>query len=430
MKKYYEREILERLKKWMGRREIYIIKGPRQAGKTTILFILRDWLIKTKKVNPKNIIFITFEDRENLEKFSLDPEAFIKSFILDEKRRYYFLLDEFHYVEDGGKKLKLLYDTIENVKFIVTGSSSLELTGATSKYLVGRVFSFYLFPFSFGEFLKAREERLWRIYKSRNELVNNFILKGENFTVEKDIFLKDFENLLEEFITFGGYPEVIKTRDEETKRMIIKNIYETYIGREIIELLKIHDVFKFRRLTTLLSSQLGGMINYNELASLCNSYYKEILGLLEVLEETFVIRNIRPFYRNLRTELRKNPKVYFVDSGLRNYVINNFNELEKRVDAGALVENFVLNQLSHLTEKINYWRTLGKAEVDFILNVGEEVIPVEVKYATFKKPAISKSFRSFISAYNPGRALIITKDYWGEIKLEKTLIKFIPACYM
>ncbi|MDI6902829.1 MAG: ATP-binding protein [Methanocellales archaeon] len=330
----------------------------------------------------------------------------------------------------GGQKLKLLYDITENVKFIVTGSSSLELTGATSKYLVGRMFSFYLFPFNLGEFLKARDERLWRIYKKRNELVNNFISKGENFTVESDIFLKDFENLLEEFITFGGYPEVIKTRDEETKRVIIKNIYETYIGREIIELLKIHDVFKFRRLTTLLSSQLGGMINYNELASLCNSYYKEILGLLEVLEETFVIRNIRPFYRNLRTELRKNPKVYFVDPGLRNYVINNFNELEKRVDAGALVENFALNQLSHLTEKVNYWRTLGKAEVDFILNVGGEVIPVEVKYATFKKPAISKSFRSFISAYNPGRALIITKDYWGEIKLEKTLIKFIPACYM
>jgi len=430
MKKYYEREILEQLKKWMGRKEIYIIKGPRQAGKTTILLILRDWLIKTKKVNPKNIIFITFEDRENLEKFSLDPEAFIRSFILNERQKHYFLLDEFHYVEDGGKKLKLLYDTIENVKFIVTGSSSLELTSATSKYLVGRMFSFYLFPFSFGEFLRAKDGRLWRIYKKRNELVNNFILKGENFTVEKDIFLKDFEDLLEEFIIFGGYPEVIKTRDEETKRMIIKNIYETYIGREIIELLKIHDVFKFRRLTTLLSSQLGGMINYNELASLCNSYYKEILGLLEVLEETFVIRSIRPFYRNLRTELKKNPKVYFVDSGLRNYVINNFNELEKRVDTGALVENFVLNQLSHLTEKVNYWRTLGKAEVDFILNIGEEVIPVEVKYATFKKPAISKSFRSFISAYKPSCALIITKDYWDEVKLEKTLIKFIPACYM
>lgn len=108
MKKYYEREILEQLKKWMGRKEVYIIKGPRQAGKTTILFMLRDWLIKTKKANPKNIIFITFEDRENLEKFSLDPEGFIKSFVLDEKQKYYFLLDELHYVEEGGAEAKTL----------------------------------------------------------------------------------------------------------------------------------------------------------------------------------------------------------------------------------------------------------------------------------------------------------------------------------
>ena len=210
--------------------------------------------------------------------------------------------------------------------------------------------------------------------------------------------------------------------------MILKNIYETYIGREIIELLKIHDVYKFRKLTTLLSSQLGGMINYNSIASLCNSYYKEVLEILEILEETFVIRTIRPYHKNLKTELRKNPKVYFFDPGLRNYLLGNFNDLEKRTDTGVLVENFVLNQLSYLTEKINYWRTLGKAEVDFILTFGGELVPVEVKFTP--RPAISRGFRSFISAYNPTRALVITKGYWDEIKIGKTLVKFIPACYV
>ncbi|MCK4492366.1 MAG: ATP-binding protein [Candidatus Altiarchaeales archaeon] len=429
MKRFYEREILKQLKKWVSRKEIYAIKGPRQAGKTTVLFMLRDWLIESEKVDPENIIFITFEDRENLEKFSINPKEFIGSFVLNEKQRYYFLLDEFHYVREGGRKLKLLYDTTENIKFIITGSSSLELTGSTSKYLVGRMFSFYLSPFSLGEFLNTRDERLFKVYKGRNELVRNFISKGENFTVKDDIFLSDFELLLEEFIVFGGYPEVIKARDKETKQVIIKNIYETYVGREIIELLRVHDIFKFRKLITLLGSRLGGMVNYNDLASLSNSYYKEIIEILDILEETFIVRIMRPYHRNLRTELRKNPKAYFVDLGLRNYLINNFNGLGKRVDVGVLVENFVLNQLSCLTEKINYWRTLGKAEVDFILTFGDEVIPVEVKY-TLKRPSISRGFRSFISAYNPKRALIITKNYWGEIRVGETLIKFVPACYL
>lgn len=428
MKKYYQREIFGQLKKWMCRKEIYAIKGPRQAGKTTILLMLRDWLIESEKVDPENIIYITFEDRENLERFSLNPKEFIESFILRERQRYYFLLDEFHYIEEGGRKLKLLYDTIENTKFIITGSSSLELTSATHRYLVGRMFSFYLFPFNWGEFLNTKDERLLRIYRKRNEKVRNFISNGENFTVKDDIFLQDFEPLLEEFIIWGGYPEVIKTGDRETKLMILKNIYETYIGREIIELLKIHDVYKFRKLTTLLSSQLGGMINYNSIASLCNSYYKEVLEILEILEETFVIRTIRPYHKNLKTELRKNPKVYFFDLGLRNYLLGNFNDLEKRTDTGVLVENFVLNQLSYLTEKINYWRTLGKAEVDFILTFGGELVPVEVKFTP--RPTISRGFRSFISTYNPTRALIITKDYWDEIKIGRTLVKFIPACYI
>lgn len=429
---YYERNLLSKLKKWIDRPEIYAIKGPRQSGKTTLLRILEQWLIKRKKVNQENIVFINFEEKENLEKFNANPKEFIKSFILN-KKRYYFLLDEFHYVEDGGKKLKLLYDSLKNVKFVITGSSSLELAGTTAKYLVGRMFSFYLFPFSFDEFLLARSTRLSRIYRKKNEKVRKFILEGEEFDFKEDIFLDEFNLPFNEFIVYGAYPEVIKSDDPETKRTIIKNIYETYIGREVVDLLRVHDVFKFRKLVSGLSSRLGAMINYNELSSLCDSYYKEIIRLLDILEGTYVIRVIRPFRRKLATELRKNPKAYFVDLGLRNYAINNFNPLEERVDRGELVENFVLNQIFDLVKdmgRINYWRTLGKAEVDFVLNLGEEIIPIEVKYRKFKKPNVSRSLRSFISTYKPERSVVATKNFWGDMKINKTTIKFIPVYYL
>lgn len=121
------------------------------------------------------------------------------------------------------------------------------------------------------------------------------------------------------------------------------------------------------------------------------------------------------------TELRENPKVYFVDAGLRNYAINNFNTLDLREDCGELAENFVLNELNFIVENrffINYWRTTAKAEVDFVLNNINEVIPIEVKFEEMKKKKIGKSFFSFINNYHPKRAIIVTKKFGGKKKSE------------
>ncbi|MGB2845133.1 MAG: AAA family ATPase, partial [Candidatus Aminicenantaceae bacterium] len=205
------------MKKWIDRREIYAIKGPRQSGKTTLLKMLQQYLIKEKEINPENIIFLTFEDREILEKFSLNPKDFIKSFIgKRQNERFYFFLDEFHYLADGGQKLKLLYDLFENIKFVITGSSSLELTGKTAKFLVGRMFSFYLFELSFAEFIRVKSSQLNNVYLERSKTLIEFINTGKNFRLEKDIFRSDFEKYFEEYAIFGGYPEVIKTDDSHT----------------------------------------------------------------------------------------------------------------------------------------------------------------------------------------------------------------------
>ncbi|MBI5253467.1 MAG: ATP-binding protein [Euryarchaeota archaeon] len=428
---YLERMLFGEVKKWIHRREIIAIKGPRQSGKTTLLEMLKNWL---EKKGTKNIVYLSFEDRDNLEKFELDPKAFIKSFIESERKRYFILIDEVHYCKDVGQKLKLLYDTFKNVKFIITGSSSLEITSETAKFLVGRVFSFELLPFSFYEFLNAKDKRLTRVFLEKHKQIERFVMDGKNFRIpSSDIFVKDIMKYLEEFLIFGAYPEVIKAKNDEEKKIVIKNIFNTYLEKDIVSFLHITDTIKFKKLTALLSSQVAKLISYEKLAVSSKSYFKEIIRLLDILQQTYAIRLIRPFYKNLVTELRKNPKVYFIDYGLKNYAINNFAPLEIRQERGELAENFVLNELGLMVNEkffINFWRTTAKAEVDFILSKGDETIPVEVKFEELKKQKIGKSLFSFINNYSPKRALIVTKNFWGERKIGRTLIKFVPIVYL
>ncbi len=248
-----------------------------------------------------------------------------------------------------------------------------------------------------------------------------------------DIFEKDFKNLFEEYAVWGGYPEMVKTKDAETKRIILKNIYDTYITRDIVELLKVADYSRFKVLVAFLSSQIGNLINYNNLTRDAGSYFKEIKRYLSVLEETYIISLLRPFSTSKISELKKNPKIYFIDAGLRNYILGNFQEISFRPDLGQIVENAVFSELRFSQEdlySIKYWRTLGKAEVDFILEKKNEIVPIEAKYSSFDSPKISRGFRSFISEYNPQRAVVLTKDFWGELKVNSTLIKFAPVWYL
>jgi len=422
----FTRDIEVNLLKWIERREAYAIKGPRQSGKTTLLRILESLLTK----QGMDTVFLNFEDPDVLEAFEANPKEYVKSFLLKEGK-HCFLMDEYHYIRDPGKKLKLLYDTFENIKFIVTGSSSLELSGAMAKFLVGRVFFFELFPFSFHEFLAAKNPRLAKIYVDGNKKVREFVQSGKT-KVGQDIFLNEFMSYFNLYTIFGGYPAVIKAEDLETRRVILKNIYDTYISKDVVEFLKVTDALKYRHVVRTLAVLIGNLINYNELCSTCQTYYKELKRIISILSETYIISLVQPFFRNPITELKKVPKVYFFDLGLRNYIIDNFNPLEKRTDSGALIENLVFLSLKNNFPEaaINYWRTIAKAEVDFVLRIKDEKIPIEVKYQSFKEPKISRSLRSFIKSYKTKRAIVVTKDFWGKIKLNDTSILFVPACYL
>ncbi|MEK9168461.1 MAG: ATP-binding protein [Patescibacteria group bacterium] len=394
------------------------IIGPRQAGKTTFIKSIASELEKRNK----KVKFITFEKRGDLELFQNSIEDF-KDLISEYQ---YVIIDEFQYAKDGGQKLKYLYDTTR-VKFIISGSSSLELTFQTGKYMVGRMLDFQLLPFSFREFLSFQDKELYRLLERRvntDSFLDFDIKNGFGEQINKRLVEK-----LEKYVIYGGYPAVALSTTEQEKKKTLAGIAENYLLKDIKGLLNLATEDKLVKLSKFLALQIGNMIKYEELSSASGLSYKETLKHLNILEKTFIMKLIKPYFTNKRTELTKNPKSYFMDLGLRNFLIDDFRALRARNDAGAVMENYAYNLLQSLdiTSGLKYWRTKSKAEVDFIIERQRNIYPIEVKYVS--KKIIGKSFYSFIDKFKPKIGIILTKDYLGEEKIKNTKVKFIPLSY-
>ncbi|MGM0368261.1 MAG: ATP-binding protein [Actinomycetota bacterium] len=429
------RDLLEKIKPFILRKEYLAITGPRQSGKTTFLEIIRRYLIDKLEVDEENIRIITFEDRRLLIEFEENPISFIKSWRTNQQDQFYLLIDEFQYAKDGGQKLKLVYDTLEKLKIIITGSSSLEIASKVKSYMTGRLLTFNMYPFSFKEFLKYKNKRLEKIYIENNEKLINYIKNYNGISIKegKDTFRKEFLNLFEEYCIWGGYPSVVLSNTEIEKEKIISNIFNSYILSEIKGLIELDTERQLFLLSQMLSAQMGGIVVYNNLGNQCGLNYKKLIKHLNILRATFIIRELKPYFKNKQKELSKNPKIYFIDNGFRNYLIKNYNRLNIRNDAGSLIEGVVFNRISEgLTDSGNpyFWRTKVGAEVDFVLLLRDSAIPIEVKFAEFKKPVISKSYISFINNFKPDYGLVLTKDYWGKLQYNGTEVVFAPVYYL
>ena len=391
---YINRILEEDINKYLKTKEILGIVGPRQSGKTTLLKYIYAKL--------KNAVFLDFEDRETLELFNTD----IKSFVDLYATKYdYLFIDEFQYAKEGGKNLKYIYDNY-TVKIIISGSSVSGLSIHGIKYLTGRIFVFNLYPFSFEEFLNYKQPILYSIYVKR-EISHPLIKKITPY--------------FHEFCIFGGYPRVILSKDLEEKEIVLRNIYNTYFLKEIKEILNLQDDHRLTQLVHALATQIGGIINHNELSSITGFNHKELLNYLNILEKTFITIRIKPFYTNKRTELVKAPKIFFLDNGFRNVILKNFQDIKNRQDKGSLYENFIASELIKADITPKYWRTKSKAEVDFIIEKNDKVIPIEVK-SNLKIPKITKSYASFLEKYNPKNGLILSENLFKN----KDNLKFRP----
>ena len=352
----------------------------------------------------KRVKALSFDDVKTLSLFENDLDSFCQLYVKDYDILF---LDEVQYAKESGKKLKHIYDTFP-IKIIISGSSSSELSIQSLKYLVGRIFIFNLYPFSFKEFLLARNPHLVPLYEKATY--------GEEITAE-------LNTQLGEFILFGGYPRVVLAKTHEEKITVLKNIMNTYLLREIKEVLGLKEDFKLLKLMKALSLQIGNLVNYTELSQLSEFSYPDVKNYLNILEKTFICSLLCPFQSNKRTELVKNPKMYFYDFGFRNIVIDNFSV--ERADIGGMHENFVFSELVKNNLAPKYWRTKSKAEVDFVLEKGKEVIPIDVK-SSLSETNLTRSFQSFLEKYSPKTGFITSSQFEERRKVAHGTIQFVP----
>lgn len=405
-----KRALLKDLKEHLSKKEISLIIGPRQAGKTTLMLLLKEHLEK----RGKRTLFFNL-DIESDNRFFISQAELIKKIQLEiGKKQGFIFIDEIQRKEDAGLFLKGIYDMGLQYKFIVSGSGSLELKERIHESLTGRKRVFEVSTLSFKEFIDFRTG-----YRYEGKLSDFFDVEREKVEV-----------LLDEYLNFGGYPRVVLDETIEEKRNTINEIYQSYIEKDISYLLKIKKVEALSNLLRLISSQTGNIVNYSELSSTLGLSHKTIKDYLWYLEKTFILQRINPFYRNIRKEITKSPIYFFYDLGLRNYIIGVFGNIVLPQDKGFIFQNFIFNILKErfgqTSTKINFWRTKDGAEVDFVINRGNLIIPIEVKYKKFKDVELTKSIRSFIEKYRPERAYVINLNLERRIKINSTSVHFLP----
>lgn len=403
---FIKRKILNRIRKHLNHKEITFITGPRQAGKTTLMLHLQEEL---RRKGEKTLFFNL--DIERDKEFFTSQDRLIKKIELEfGKNKGFVFIDEIQRKENAGLFLKGIYDMNLPYKFIVSGSGSIELKEKIHESLMGRKRIFELLPLSFEEFVNFRTN-----YRYEDRLCEFFSIETSK-TIE----------LLEEYMNFGGYPAVVLEDKYEGKFAIINEIYRSYVERDITYLLKVKRTELFENLMKLIAFQIGKLINIAELSSTLGGSTNTLKNYLWYMEKTYIIHRVSPYFKNIQKEIRKTPVYYFYDLGLRNLACGEFGMTS---DKSFLFQNFIFNILKERKpeiSKIYFWRSKDKAEVDFIVEAGRKVVPVEVKYMNLKKAIIPRSLRSFIGKYNPEKAIIVNLNLDENVIINHTEVHIIP----
>lgn len=364
-----------------------VLVGPRQAGKTTLGFLISQQLIREKRFN--GLLYLNCDElliREWLKNplFITEVQEYfnISDFIL--------FIDEVQRLATPGLLLKSIVDLKLPIKLIASGSSQLEIKSKVQEFLTGRHIEALIFPLGYNEIK----------HPSETELI------------------------------YGCFPKVLQATEKGT---ILQQLYNNYINKDIIEFLKVQNSDAIQRLVSLIAHSSGQLVNYQQLATDTQTSAPTIKHYLTLLEQTYTLARVSPFVGNKRKEITSNPIYYFVDNGFRNQALRNFTDLSARNDAGLLVESAVFQELMKLRAQqffdfdIHFWRTQSGAEVDFVIYINDEkYIPVEVKYRNMNQPTLTRGFHSFIDAYEPKLAFFVTKNLYAKMEVKGCTVKFIP----
>ncbi len=376
----FKREVFDDIVKYMEDDVVIVLNGARQVGKTCILYYIETYL----KQKGERVYYLDLEDSRLLQILNRGVDAFLGH--LDEEgfnrsQQVFVLLDEIQYLDNPSSFLKLVNDHHKKIKLIVSGSSSFEIKKKFKDSLVGRTVNFEIFPLNFREFL---------------EFKNYTFLQGIPLSEKK---VDELRQLSREFILYGSYPRIVLTAAKEKKEKFLEQIIETYIRKDIRDIGNIRDIDKFNKLVTVLASQSGNLINIQELSNTCGIAKQTVEYYLFLLENTYIIKLLRPFSRNIRSELFKTPKVMFYDSGLLQML---WLKTIPNAVVGNVFETAIFSELVKRFGKdhLYYWRTKDKKEIDFILQRKNQILPIEAKinFSAFSKSS-KNTVKYFLNHY-------------------------------
>lgn len=365
--RYIEKDLVSNLE----RNKIILIYGARQVGKTTLLIQIKEQL-------KKEALFISGEDKLIEDAFS---QGTIKP-MLDIVHGYRILfIDEAQLIPDIGKNIKLLYDQNTNLKIILTGSSAFDLANKTQEALTGRTITYKLHPIAVEELAK----------------------NSTPFEIKQQ---------LEDFLLYGFYPEVLTIENKNEKIKHLKAITEAYLYKDIIQLTAIKHTHLLHNLLKLLALQIGNLVSLQKLSNALDLSFETVRSYLEILEKTFIIKSLSGLSKNPSKEISKMDKIYFVDVGIRNALINNFAPTTYRQDTGGLWENFLFMERTKKLEYTNdyaeqyFWRKYSGVELDYIESKDGIDHGFEFKWSKKK----SKSQKSWLTDYPNSTFEIINQD--------------------
>jgi uncharacterized protein len=348
------RIVVDNIRKRLSDRKVMVILGSRQVGKTTLFHQLFD--------DRKEVLWWNGDESDVRAALENTSSARLKTLI---GNHTIVVIDEAQRIDNIGLAAKIIYDTIPNVKVLLSGSSAFELKNKTNEPLTGRKWEYQLFPLSFAE------------------MVNHHGLLEE-------------KRLLEHRMIYGYYPEVV-TQTADAKS-VLSQITNSYLYKDILMLENIHKAEKLERLVQALAFQVGHQVSYNELSQICGLDNQTVEKYIDLLEKSFVVFRIPSFSRNIRNELKKSRKIYFYDNGIRNAVIKQYNSLHLRDDVGALWENFLVSErMKYINYNFHYcnryfWRTHAQQEIDYVEDKDGLLSAFEFKWNPKAKAKLPKAF--------------------------------------
>lgn len=355
-----KRTIQSEITKYLFKGRIIVLYGPRRVGKTTISRqILNDYSGKTRYINCEEPdVQAAF-----MSKTSQDMRQFLGDVDL-------VVMDEAQAIKDIGLKLKLLVDTYNDLQIIATGSSSFELSNSVIEPLTGRKYEFMLYPFSVNE-------------------------------IRAELDATEIRRRFDDMLRYGLYPDVFNS-DYRDVEVLLKELTSSYMFKDIFKFQGIRNPEFLMRLLQTLALELGKEVSFTELAGTLSMDKKTVARYVELLEKAFVIFRLTPLSRNLRKELGKNRKIYFYDLGVRNSLINNYNQLELRNDVEALWENFVILERKKLMDNMQrtyssyYWRTYDQKSIDYVEEMEGKILAKDLYWDESSK---GKEQSEFMEAY-------------------------------